>query len=244
MEKPLAPTGDEAWDLVRRARRADRILCVGHLLRYHPAVERLARLVRDGRLGRLYYLTAQRTNLGRIRTDESALTSLGPHDVSVMVHLTGAWPVAVAARGAAYVQPHWEDVVFLELLFPGGVMGHLHLSWLDPHKVRRLSLVGSRRMAVFDDMAPRDKLVIHDKGAHEEAPVAPQSPVTDAVPPPLQLEPPPAADAADFVPVPGSFGRLHRMDELICRTVAEARIAHHSEWQEFCELMHTTPDKK
>ncbi|MHC5011681.1 MAG: Gfo/Idh/MocA family protein [Planctomycetota bacterium] len=165
VEKPLAPDAGTAWDLVRRARRAQRLLAVGHLLLYHPAVRRLKRLVEEQRLGGIHYLYGQRTNLGRIRSDEGALTSLAPHDISVMVHLLGAWPTAVAARGAAYVQPHWEDVVFLTLYFPGGVLGHVHLSWLDPHKVRRLSLVGSRRMAVFDDMDAAARLRIHDKSA-------------------------------------------------------------------------------
>jgi predicted dehydrogenase len=165
VEKPLAPNPEEAWDLVRFARREDRILSVGHLLLYHPTVLRLKRLVDRGALGRLHYLYSQRTNLGRIRTDEGAMTSLAPHDVSIMVFLLGRWPTSVSAQGAAFVQPSWEDVVFLTLRFPGGVLGHVHLSWLDPHKVRRLSLVGDRRMAVFDDMEPVEKLRLHDKGA-------------------------------------------------------------------------------
>jgi predicted dehydrogenase len=165
VEKPLAPTSEEAWDLVGRAARARRVLLVGHLLLHHPAVRRLKRLVDGGSLGRLHYLVGQRTNLGRIRTDESSLLSLAPHDVSVMVHLLGEWPVAVGAQGAACVQPTWEDVVFVTLRFPGGALGHVHVSWLDPHKVRRMSLVGERRMVVFDDMEPVEKLRLHDKAA-------------------------------------------------------------------------------
>jgi predicted dehydrogenase len=174
VEKPLAPRVEDAADLVARARRARRLLVTGHLLLYHPAVARLKRLLVAGRLGRLHYLYGQRTNLGRIRTDEGALTSLAPHDVSVMAHLLDAWPHAVSANGAAYVQPHHEDVVFLVMHFPGGVLGHVHLSWLDPHKVRRLSLVGDRRMAVFDDMEPFEtKLRLHDTRALPGAPDAP-----------------------------------------------------------------------
>jgi predicted dehydrogenase len=165
VEKPLATDAASAEDLVRRARRARRQLSVGHLLLHHPAVRRLKQLTSRGTLGRVHYLYAQRTNLGRIRTDEGALTSLAPHDVSVMAHLLDAWPLAVSARGAAYVQPRWEDVVFLTLEFPDGILGHVHLSWLDPHKVRRLSLVGSRRMAVFDDMSANERLCLHDKSA-------------------------------------------------------------------------------
>jgi predicted dehydrogenase len=165
VEKPLAPTVAEAEDLVARAKRAKRTLMVGHLLLYHPAVAHLKGLVRRGALGHVHYLYAQRTNLGRIRRDEGALLSLGPHDVSVMAHLLGAWPEAVSAQGAAYVQPEREDVVFLTLRFPRGVLGHVHLSWLDPHKVRRLTLVGDKTMAVFDDMEPAEKIRVHDKGA-------------------------------------------------------------------------------
>jgi predicted dehydrogenase len=168
VEKPLASGPAEAWDLVRTARRAGRILAVGHLLLYHPTVKALKRLIDRRALGRLHYLYGQRTNLGRIRTDEGAMTSLAPHDISVMVHLLGRWPTSVSAHGAAFVQPRWEDVVFLTLRFPGGVLGHVHLSWLDPEKVRRLSLVGDRRMAVFDDMEPVEKLRLHDKAAITE----------------------------------------------------------------------------
>jgi predicted dehydrogenase len=165
VEKPLAPSLDEARDLAARAKQAGRVLMVGHLLLYHPAVRHLKRIVERDGLGRLHYLYAQRTNLGRIRTDENALTSLGPHDVSVMAHLLGTWPTSVSAQGAAYVQPTREDVVFLTLRFPGGRLGHVHLSWLDPHKVRRLTIVGSEKMAVFDDMEISEKIRVHDKSA-------------------------------------------------------------------------------
>jgi predicted dehydrogenase len=165
VEKPLATSVADAEDLVARARAGRRTLMVGHLLLYHPAVRFLERFVRSGRLGRIHYLHAQRVNLGRIRSDEGALWSLGPHDVSVMAHLLGAWPESVSAQGAAYVQPRLEDAVFLTLHFPKGVLAHVHLSWLDPLKVRRLTLVGSRRMAVFDDMEPAEKVRVHDKGA-------------------------------------------------------------------------------
>lgn len=164
VEKPLAPSVAEAEDLAARARKAGAVLVVGHLLLHHPAVRHLHGLVGRGALGPVHYLYAQRTNLGRIRSDESALWSLGPHDVSVMAHLLGTFPEEVSAQGAAYVQPAREDVVFLTLRFPGGVLGHVHLSWLDPHKVRRLTLVGARRMAVFDDMEPAEKIRVHDKG--------------------------------------------------------------------------------
>lgn len=163
VEKPLTPTAKDSWKLVAHARKCRRLLGVGHLLLHHPAVERLKRWVDEGRLGRIRYIHCQRTNIGRRRADEGALTSLAPHDVSLMVHLLGRWPVAVAARGATWDQPQWEDIVFLVLRFPGGVLGHIHLSWLDPQKVRKVSVVGEGRMAVFDDMEPRDKLVLHER---------------------------------------------------------------------------------
>lgn len=158
VEKPLTPTAEESWDLVRRARRARRLLGVGHLLLYHPAVRALKRSVARAAFGDVRYVHCQRTNIGRIRHDEGALASLAPHDISVMVHVLERWPVAVSARGARHVQPRWEDVVFLGLRFPGGVLGQVHLSWLEPLKVRRISVVGARAMAVFDDMREDDKL--------------------------------------------------------------------------------------
>lgn len=158
VEKPLAPESAVARDLVRRADRKGVLLGVGHLLLFHPAVHALSRAVQGGRLGNLRYIHCQRTNLGRIRPDEGALLSLAPHDISVMVHLLGEWPVGVAARGAVMAQPELEDLVFLVLRFPGGQMGHVHLSWLDPLKVRCVSVVGDKAMAVFDDMAPEHKL--------------------------------------------------------------------------------------
>lgn len=158
VEKPLTPTAEEAWSLVRLARRRKRVLGVGHLLLYHPALQVLRRAVRRPSFGAIRYIHCQRTNIGRVRKDEGALASLAPHDLSVMVSLTGSWPTAVAARGARHVQPRWEDVVFLTVRFPGNVLGQVHLSWLEPLKVRRVSVVGSRAMAVFDDMAKTDKL--------------------------------------------------------------------------------------
>lgn len=161
VEKPLAPDAASGRTLVRLADRRDRVLMVGHLLLHHPAVQSLRRLVRDGRLGEVRYLTGQRTNHGRIRTDEGALLSLAPHDVSVMSYVLGAWPVGVSARGARFAQPEFDDLVFLGLRFPGGVLGHVHLSWLDPLKVRRVSVVGDRQMAVFDDMKRESPLTVH-----------------------------------------------------------------------------------
>ncbi len=164
VEKPFALTTADAVRMAEAAERAGVPLLVGHLLVHHPIVQRLHAMLHDGSLGEPYYLYSQRLNLGQVRPDENALWSLGPHDVSVALHLLGETPVRVAANGQAWLQPGVEDVVFLVMHFASGVVAHAHLSWLDPHKERRLTVVGSRQMAVFDDMAPREKLRVYDKG--------------------------------------------------------------------------------
>jgi predicted dehydrogenase len=169
VEKPLAQSSEEAAHLVRLAAERRRVLMVGHLLIYHPAVEMLRGLLASGELGEIYYLYSQRVNLGKIRQDENALWSLGPHDVAVILDLLGGMPVKVSAVGHAYLQPAIEDVVFLHLEFPGGQIANVHLSWLDPHKLRRLTLVGARKMVVFDDMEATEKIRIFDKGVRSPA---------------------------------------------------------------------------
>ena len=164
IEKPFALTVADAEALREAAVSRGVPLLAGHLLEYHPVVERLRELVVEGALGKLYYLYSQRVNLGQIRPDENALWSFGPHDVSVALFLLGDSPRTVAALGRSYLQPGIEDVVFLTMTFDSGVVAHAQMSWLDPHKERRLTLVGSRQMAVFDDMEAREKLRIYDKG--------------------------------------------------------------------------------
>jgi predicted dehydrogenase len=169
VEKPLAQSVAEARRAVSAAEQADRILMVGHLLEYHPGVQRLKQLTDSGELGEIYYIYGNRLNLGKLRADENALWSLGAHDVSVVLYLAGEEPVEVVAHGEAYVRPGVEDVVFCFLRFPSGLSAHLHLSWLDPHKERRFTVVGSRRMATFDDMDLERKLTIYDKGFDEDS---------------------------------------------------------------------------
>lgn len=169
VEKPLATTVADAQLAVDAAARSGRALMVGHLLEYHPAVARLKELVDGGELGELFYLYGNRVNLGKLRADENALWSLGAHDVSVVLHLIGEDPVECTAHGRSYVRAGVEDVVFCYLRFPSGVVAHLHLSWLDPHKERRLTVVGARRMATFDDMRLEGKLTVWDKGFDEDA---------------------------------------------------------------------------
>jgi predicted dehydrogenase len=169
VEKPLAQSVADAERAVVAAQKADRVLMVGHLLEYHPGVQKLKELSESGELGDIYYIYGNRLNLGKLRADENALWSLGAHDVSVVLHLAGEEPWEVVAHGESYVREGIEDVVFCFLRFPSGLSAHLHLSWLDPHKERRFTVVGSRRMATFDDMALEGKLTVYDKGFDEDA---------------------------------------------------------------------------
>jgi predicted dehydrogenase len=169
VEKPLATTVADAQRAVDAAERAGRILMVGHLLEYHPAVTRLKELLDADELGSLYYVYGNRVNLGKLRAEENALWSLGAHDVSVVLHLIGEEPVECSAHGESYVRGGVQDVVFCYLRFPSGQVAHLHLSWLDPHKERRITVVGSKRMATFDDMRTEGKLTVYDKGFDEDA---------------------------------------------------------------------------
>jgi predicted dehydrogenase len=166
VEKPLTLAAKEGALLCELAEQNDCILMVGHLLLYHPAVEKLRALIAAGELGEVLYITTQRTNLGVVRRDENAWWSLAPHDISVANYLLGAEPVSVAATGGVFLQKDrgLEDVVFATLGYPGGRVAHIHVSWLDPHKTRRLTVVGDRKMAVFDDTSPDQKLMLFDKG--------------------------------------------------------------------------------
>ncbi len=167
VEKPLALTTEDAARLCRLADTHGRVLMVGHLLLYHPAVIALRELIESGELGEVLYVYSQRLNLGVVRRDENAWWSLAPHDLSVASFLLGSDPVAVSATGACFLQTGKgiEDVVFATVEFPQGRLAHVHVSWLDPNKTRQLTVVGSRKMAVFDDTSPDEKLKIYDKGA-------------------------------------------------------------------------------
>jgi len=168
VEKPLAQSTVDAERVVDAAREAGRVLMVGHLLEYHPGLEMLRGLAASGELGDIHYLYGNRLNLGKLRAEENALWSLGAHDVSVLLRLAGEEPYECTAVGEAYMRPEVEDVVFCYLRFPSGLAAHLHLSWLDPHKERRFTVVGSRKMATFDDMELERKLTIYDKGFDED----------------------------------------------------------------------------
>ena len=165
IEKPIALKAADAEDLLATAERKGVKLMVGHLLEYHPAVAKMKELVDGGDLGRVFYVYANRLNLGKVRQDENALWSLGPHDISVINYLTGEEPEEVSARGECYLQDEVEDVVFGYIRYPSGMVGHLHVSWLDPHKSRKITVVGEKKMVVFDDMEADRKVTVYDKGA-------------------------------------------------------------------------------
>jgi len=165
VEKPFALYSVEARELLQLSEERGRILMVGHLLLYHPIVNRIKQMIDANELGDIYYIYNQRVNLGVVRGDENALWSFAPHDISVILYLLGAEPTDVTARGQSYLQPGIEDVVFLSLNFGQRSMAHVHVSWLDPHKVRKLTIVGSKKMVVFDDNESTEKLRIYDKSA-------------------------------------------------------------------------------
>jgi predicted dehydrogenase len=169
VEKPLALSSTLGEQLVALAEERGLVLMPGHLLLYHPGVAKLKDLVDSEELGRLLYVYGNRQNLGQIRKDENALWSLGAHDLSVILHLVGEEPVEAWARGESFLNPGVEDIVFCYLRFPSGVVAHMHLSWLDPHKMRRMTVVGDQKMAVFDDMEPERKVTVYDKGPRQPA---------------------------------------------------------------------------
>ena len=163
VEKPFATSSKNAQELVELSAEKQRILMVGHLLLYHPAVQMLKRYIQSGELGEIYYLYSTRVNLGQIRQDENALWRLVPHDIAMFIYLLEESPVIISAQGSSYLQSDSLDVVFVTLRL-GKTLGHIHASWLDPHKVRQLTIVGSQKMVVFDDMEPEYKLRIYNKG--------------------------------------------------------------------------------
>jgi predicted dehydrogenase len=164
VEKPPAMNAAEAEDLVATAEEHGVVLMPGHLLLYHPAVRTVKELIGKGDLGEVLCVYSNRQNLGKIRTDENALWSLGVHDLSVILHLLEEEPSEAWAHGNSFLTPGVEDVVFCYLRFPSGKIAHMHLSWLDPHKMRRITVVGREKMVVFDDMELERKVTIYEKG--------------------------------------------------------------------------------
>lgn len=168
VEKPLAMSIGECRELIALAQQQARILMVGHVFEYNQAVRYVKSAMQTGELGEVYYLYSRRVNLGRVQSDVNALWSIAPHDISIALYLLEQLPVAVSCQGASCLSGQVEDVIFLTLHFPGNVLCHIHVSWLDPSKVRELTVVGSRKMIVYDDVNTEGKIRIYDKGVYRK----------------------------------------------------------------------------
>ena len=164
VEKPIALKTSQTVRMCKLAEKKKLVLMVGHLLLYHPAVRLLKKIIDSGELGKIYYIYSTRVNLGQVRLEENALWSLAPHDISVAMYLLGQMPLEVSAWGQCYLQRDVEDVIFMSLKFKDTALSNMHVSWLDPHKIRKFTIVGSKKMPVFDDMEPAEKIKIYDKG--------------------------------------------------------------------------------
>jgi len=164
VEKPLTLASRDAQELIDLAEEHDRILMVGHTYVYNPAVWALKEIIKSGEIGHIHYLDAVRVGLGLFQRDLNVVWDLAPHDISILLYVLGSDPIGVSARGIACVQHGVEDVAYVSLLFPNNVLAHIHLSWLDPCKVRRITAVGSRKMVVYDDVESLEKVKVYDKG--------------------------------------------------------------------------------
>jgi len=163
VEKPIALNYADAVRMKACADKEGRILMVGHLLEYHPAFVRIRELLQNGELGQLQYIYSNRLNFGKIRVEENALWSFAPHDIALMLRLTGHSPLEVACMGGNYITPNLADVTVSNLLFNGGVRGHIFVNWLNPFKEQKLVIIGNQKMAVFNDTDPVEKLAIYDQ---------------------------------------------------------------------------------
>jgi predicted dehydrogenase len=164
IEKPIASDSSQALELIELSEKNGLVLMVGHTYEYHPAVEYLRQAAANGEFGDILGVDSDRLNLGLFRPDVNVLWDLAPHDICIVLSLLGEEPVAVSARGSCHVDPNTCDLAYLELLFSNGTIGHIHVSWLHPRKIRQTTIVGSRRMAVYDDVSENEKVLIYDKG--------------------------------------------------------------------------------
>jgi predicted dehydrogenase len=169
VEKPLALSSKEAEELVELAEKMDKILMVGHTFEYNAAVNKLKEYIDSGELGDIYYIYSERLNLGRIRDDINAMWNFAPHDVSIILYLLGKLPVRVSAQGFSYIQSKIEDIAFITLEFANGVGAHIHISWLNPNKVRRMTVVGSKKMVIYDDVSADAKVQVYDRGIDKKS---------------------------------------------------------------------------
>ncbi len=167
VEKPLTATTQEAVNLTRLARRNNRILMVGHTFEYNPAVLKIAELLKSKALGKLLYIDSVRVNLGRHQSDgRNVIWDLAPHDISIILNWVGETPNRVSAWGRSFIQKGTEDVAFVRLEFPSGILAHIHVSWLAPTKIRRITAVGDKKMVIYDDLESVEKIKVADRGAH------------------------------------------------------------------------------
>lgn len=164
VEKPLAGSSDECIELAAEAHRRNRTLMVGHTFVYTAAVNKMRDLIQCGELGEIYYINTARVNLGVFQPDINVIWDLAPHDISIMNYILGQRPERVAAHGKSYIRTGIEDVAFIDLEYPNGVITNVHVSWLDPNKIRRTTVVGSRKMLVYDDVTSLEKIRVYDKG--------------------------------------------------------------------------------
>ena len=169
VEKPLASSTEECIDLIRIAGEKGVTLMVGHTFLYNAAVVKMKEIIDSGELGEIYYVYAQRLNLGKIRQDVDVLWNLAPHDISIINYWFDEIPDQVTAKGIDFIQSGISDVAFVNLEFPSGRHAVIHLSWLDPHKIRQITVVGSKKMAVYDDTS-QEKIVVYDKGVDRKHP--------------------------------------------------------------------------
>ncbi len=163
VEKPMATRVSDAEQMIRLAKDLKRVLMVGHLLEYHGAVVKLKEMVDSGVLGRIEYAYSNRLNMGMVRHEENALWSFAPHDIAVLLLLIGEMPIQVTAVGGSYLQPNIADVTMTNLMFDGGMRAHIFVSWLHPFKEQKLVVLGTKKMAVFNDVQPEKKLVLFDR---------------------------------------------------------------------------------
>jgi predicted dehydrogenase len=164
VEKPLASNSNEASHMVKTAQDMKRVLMIGHTFVYNPAVVALKQIIASGEIGRVYYINCTRVNLGLYQPDVNVVWDLAPHDISILLYILGIKPISASTHGGTYVRPGVHDVAYLTLHFPNAVMADLRISWLDPCKIRQVTIVGSKKMIVYDDIEPVDKVKIYDKG--------------------------------------------------------------------------------
>lgn len=163
VEKPLTTTSEDARKLIKLAKKQNRLLMVGHTFEYNPAVHALKEMIVSGELGDIHYIDAVRASLGLFHPTLNVIWDLAPHDISILIHLLGQKPTSVSTQGVAYIQKDVEDIAYMTLMFPNNVLSHIRLSWLDPCKTRRITVIGSKKMAVYDDVESHEKIKVYDK---------------------------------------------------------------------------------